>query len=397
MCILQKLSRFLLIILLFNLSGCSSDEENDPIEYEYIIFSEFISSSSGDLTRSLAKLNGLVESNELFDHDFQTHRIEYKTEFLGEEIVASGLLSIPNFGPHPFISLQHGTIAADAAAPSNNPEDNFVFSAIAAAGYITLVPDFIGFGSSVDEVHPYYYEEHIATPIVDMVRAAKEYLDVMGITYKDELFLAGYSEGGYATMVTHKLIESEFSNEFNLIASAPASGGYDIKHFQEYFFTLETYPQPYCMAFVGLAYETVLGTDLISEIFNEPYASNIPSLFDGSNSSSVINAALTTNVSEFLTADFLNDFETDPKFSAIKSAFIANSPVDWIPQAPMYMYHGTADITVPFENSVVTFDKLIAAGASPSTLTFISLEGKTHATGAVPYFDDFLVKFDALK
>lgn len=397
--IFLKISKYPVIILLSVLVSCSSDDTEGPGSVRnYLVSSEFVSTSFGSQTASLAALAGLVNASSLFVNDFQTYKIEYKTDYLGEEIVASGLISFPSDGrSYPFISMQHGTIAADAGAPSTNPSDNVVFSAIASAGYITIVPDFIGFGSSVDKVHPYYFEEHIAMPIIDMIRAAKEFLDEKDIPHDNDLFLAGYSEGGYATMVTHKLIESDFSNEFNLIASAPAAGGYDIKDFQEYFFSLETYHQPFYMAFVGLSYETVLGTSLIPEIFNEPYASQIPDLFDGSNSGSEINAELTTNLSDLLTANFLNNFETDPKFAEVKNAFIANSPVNWIPKAPIYMYHGTADITVPFDNSVVTYDKLIAGGASPSLVTFTSLEGKTHATGAIPYFDDFLVKFDAMK
>lgn len=397
--LLKALIKFWVVFLVFIAVSCGSDNNEEPvIQNEYLVSSSKVSAFSAGQVALFTSQFGLSDVNDLLVNGFETYKIEYSTEFLGQSIIASGLINIPiGDGVFPIVSLQHGTIAANADAPSVNPTENLLFSAVASAGYIAVVPDFIGFGSSADIVHPYYYEPHIAEPIVDMLRATKEFLVENEIQYDDKLFLGGYSEGGYATMVTHKLIENSFDNEFNLIASAPASGGYDIKHMQEYFFSLETYHNPFYLAFVGLSYETVLGTNIIPLIFQEPYASNIPTLFDGSKSGSEINALLTDNVSDLLTEDFLTNFDTDAKYSEIKTKFIENSPLNWVPKASMYMYHGTSDITVPYSNSEASYDKLIVAGASKDIVQFIPIEGANHSTGALPYFIDVLRKFEALK
>ena len=61
------------------------------------------------------------------------------------------------------------------------------------------------------------------------------------------------------------------------------------------------------------------------------------------------------------------------------------------------MYHGTNDIAVPYNNSVSTFNNLIESGASTSTLSLNTLQGKDHASGSLPYMIDIFDKFEDLK
>ena len=44
------------------------------------------------------------------------------------------------------------------------------------------------------------------------------------MTTTDELFLLGYSEGGYATMALHRELQQFHSDEFTVTASAPMAG-----------------------------------------------------------------------------------------------------------------------------------------------------------------------------
>jgi predicted peptidase len=92
----------------------------------------------------------------------------------------------------------------------------------------------------------------------------------------------------------------------------------------------------------------------------------------------------------------LANIDTDTRYKYITDAFTENSLVDWIPKKPLHMYHGDVDITVPYNNSVVSYDKLIANGASKSIVTFTTVPG-THYTGVVPYLEDFIPKMLSLK
>ena len=70
---------------------------------------------------------------------------------------------------------------------------------------------------------------------------------------------------------------------------------------------------------------------------------------------------------------------------------------NWVPQTTMIMYHGTADITVPYQNSVDTYNTMIQLGASQNVLSFVPLQDATHNSGVYPYIINVLEKFNDLK
>jgi fermentation-respiration switch protein FrsA (DUF1100 family) len=153
------------------------------------------------------------------------------------------------------------------------------------------------------------------------------------------------------------------------------------------------------MAYVALSYQSYYDWDdqSLSDFFNEPYATNIPSLFNGTNGAGTINAQLTDNITELIQEDLISNIDTDPQYAYLVNAFEENSLTDWTPTIPMYMYHGDADTTVPYENSVSTYNQLLDNGASASVVTFTTLPGADHGSGVVPYIEDFIGKLLALR
>ena len=108
--------------------------------------------------------------------------------------------------------------------------------------------------------------------------------------YNGDVFLSGYSEGGFATMAAHHNIEKNNYSNLNIVASAPAAGGYDITGMLNYLLSLETYHVPYYIAYVAIGYKTSYDWDIsLNTIFNEPYASKIPEYYNGKFSGSQIN------------------------------------------------------------------------------------------------------------
>jgi len=70
---------------------------------------------------------------------------------------------------------------------------------------------------------------------------------------------------------------------------------------------------------------------------------------------------------------------------------------NWAPQTKMIMYHGTADITVPYQNSVDTYNNMLQLGASQNILSLVPLEDATHDSGIYPYIAQVIDTFDGLK
>ena len=344
--------------------------------------------------------------NSLFDditkyinYGVSLYIITYNTTYKGENIKASGLVAFPETTNNvPILNFNHGTTSLHRDAPTEDLFQYIFFSNAASAGYIFVIPDYLGFGVSDDILHPYYRSDITGLTIVDMLRATKELAEIEGYNFNGDVFLSGYSEGGFATMSAHKTLEENNFQGLNLVASAPAAGGYDMTGMLNYFLSLETYHQPYYLAYVAFSYKTSYDWGLqLSDIFNEPYASLIPQYFNGQHSGGEINSVLSYSVNLLLNENFRNNFYTDPSLNVVVEAFEENSFNQWVPKTKMFMYHGTADITVPYQNSVDTYNNFITNGVNSSLVEFIPLESQTHSTGAIPYILDIFDKFENLK
>ena len=398
-----KFRRLLLpffILGLLVIQGCQDNNKVQPTPNTVLVSYQKVLSHSAAELKSSFLTTGLTS---LLIDDVSVYSITYKTLYRGQELTASGLVVLPKSDiPVGMMSFQHGTIASYAEAPSTIPlgsTEMTLYAGMGSLGLIAVIPDYIGFGSTSNFIHPYYIEEATASAVVDMLRAAKELSVTLNTPFNGKLFLAGYSQGGYATMAAHKLIEQNGLTDFTLVASFPAAGGYDVKAMQEYFFGLTTYAEPFYLADVAVAYKSYYlnWTNGLSDFFNEPYATNIPGLLDGTKSSSEIDAGLTTSISALIKADLRTNIDTDPKYKYITDAFRINSLTDWKPAVRMYMYHGDADITVPYNNSVVTLQKLIANGAPTSIVTLTTIPGANHSTGVLPYLQSFIPIMVSLK
>jgi pimeloyl-ACP methyl ester carboxylesterase len=383
--------------------SCSNEETTPGGQDEKILVdATLVFSTSAAQVKALTQLAGLnIDVNE-FKHAVDVYKVSYKTEYKAGTVTASGLIAFPKTSDElPMISFQHGTITRDADAPSNstlsNPESLLYACALSSSGFIATLPDYLGFGASSTLIHPYFVESLTASAVVDLLYAASELAETKNIKFNSRLFLAGYSEGGYATMATHKAIEETKPEGFDLIASFPGAGAYDLSAMQEHLLGLQTYDDPYYLAYIALAYQEAYDLpQLLTDFFQEPYASRIPSLFDHQKSPGEINAQLTTTIPDLVTADLSAHIATDPAYAYLKDAFMSNTLTEWAPQKPMFMYHGQSDTTVPFENSVSTYNALLANGASEETVKLIPLPG-THSSAVAPYITDFIARLWTLK
>ena len=398
----EKFKYFILLIamvgLLF-LQSCSDDEPEPPVEPITLVTYDEVFSRTKEEIEILIGIAGVEELGQFMEYDITVYTVTYKTKYLEEEIIASGLIVFPDFtGEIPMLSFQHGTITRHLDAPTSDLNFYGILSSFSSAGYIFCIPDLLGFGSSTDILHPYYHYESTADPVIDILKAAKELSDVLNYKFDGNVFLAGYSEGGYATMASHKMMEETSPTGLNLVASAPASGGYHIKGMQEYFFSQENYHQPYYLGYVAMSYRQVYeASSILTDIFKEPYSTEMPDLFDGSLTGGQINENLTNVMVDLLQPDILNNIDTDPKYKYLNDAFAINSLHEFVPKKQMTMYHGTADITVPFQNSLYTYNSMIQEGASPDILSLIPLQDDTHESGVFPYIIHVIETFDALK
>lgn len=326
------------------------------------------------------------------------YKIVYKTKNTdGTEIQASGALIVPvktGTTAMSMVSYQHGTIFDDKQAPSYFSADGegTIASVLATinTGYIVVAPDYIGYGASKSLPHTYEHREGLASASLDMLRAAKEVITKEKINWNNNLFIAGYSEGGFATMSLQKKIEEETGSEFNLKASSCGAGAYNKTLSFKTLVSTPSSGNPQHNAsyiWVLLTYDRIYKLNRpMTDYFAAAYATQIQK--DQQNA--IISGSLTTILS-----DKVKKGVTDGTDTALLNAVKDNDVFDWKPKTPTQLYHGTADTYVPYFNSQTAFDAMKKRGTT--TVELIPIQGGDHGTSIQNYLLGTLSFFSGIK
>ena len=88
----------------------------------------------------------------------------------------------------------------------------------------------------------------------------------------------------------------------------------------------------------------------------------LPELFNGNHSGGYINSHLPSIPIQMMTDEMVYDFTNNPDFP-FRLALQENDLYDWIPQSTMYLFHGIIDESVPYQNSVVAYNKFVQNGS----------------------------------
>lgn len=378
-------------LMVFIIACSDNDSNSEPqittYDSSYISSTRVLTRSASDI-RSFINIGNIDIDQDKMIYNVSINRMVYETTHKGQTIEASSLVILPiaedtlEVG---LLSFQHGTIFSDEEAPTNvSISDAFavLYAAAATPGLIVVVPDYIGYGESNEFVHPYLIAEPTATAVIDNIRAGRELAELSGIKFNGALFLAGYSQGGYATMATHKAIEEMDSFEdYQLVSSYPAAGGYGAGGSTS--ISMEAIFTPHFHSYQIYSYIEYYGLSLgLGDFINEPYAGQLPSLFDGSFSSTQIVPLLNDTASIYFTSEYL---AADPKFSEFSDRELENGLIDWTPKARILMFHSNQDEVVAAETSQLTYDAFISSGATDVEL--VTVDGGTHIEGVIPYVE----------
>jgi pimeloyl-ACP methyl ester carboxylesterase len=269
----------------------------------------------------------------------------------------------------------------------------------ASLGYIAALPDYVGYGDSSSTFHPYQHASTLASATVDMVRAARKFLSLpaVSVTLNGQLFLTGYSEGGYATLATQKLMES-LPTEFTITASEPGAGSYDMTNTAITTMNESVLAEPANVAFSVKAYDTIYGLNRIASIFQTPYVDVVNTYFDGSHDIHTISMKLTSVPASLFNTQFLTDFRGSGE-TAVKAVIAENDIYNWAPKSPTRLFHGVDDEIVPYANATTALDTMTANGATDVSLQQCDAGNgvpTTHGNCKLPYLRDVVSYFGSL-
>ncbi|BCS52540.1 lipase family protein [Geobacter sp. SVR] len=299
----------------------------------------------------------------------------------------------------PLLMFQHGSETFRQFSPSqflahlDRPTDYpevMVAAAIATNGYAVAMADYEGMGDNTDP-QPYVVGTALAVQVIDMLKASRDIMagSDSSSTWNSQLFLLGYSEGGYVTMTTTRELQQNHAGEFTVTASAPLAGPYDLSGVMRGVILADTpYKNPFFLPFVltGYTYAYAGRTALFSppQSMKPPFDTTLPPLFTGTTTSDVINEAMGMSYNpvhlivpkSILTQQFIDQLSNTA--STVVGILAENDAYrGWAPNTPMRLIHHPDDELVPFANSQVAFNAFSTAGAKK----FVSLVPETVAIG----------------
>ena len=332
-------------------------------------------------------------------YDVALYRVGYQTlDPFGRLTPASGIVGVPLGVPGgvPLLSVQHGTITSRADAPSVDPAEtgaDLALYLMGASGYLTMVPDYLGFGDS-SGLHPFVQAKTLAWAVIDLIRATRSSAVAHNYPLNGQLFLIGYSEGGYATMAAQREIERYHSRGLTITASAPMAGPYDLSGTMlELALSTDPVPSPLYFPYVLLAYNGIYGfDDDVRNLLAPAYADTIVTLFDGEQDASTINAALPSTPRDLYDPELLAVLDSGA-YHPLRAALENNDVYRWVPVSPTRLYHCLGDDQVPYANATVAHDYFTAAGADVELVTLLFGD---HTQCAVPALLAGKAWFDSL-
>lgn len=394
--------------LAFFIAGCTFPEREIPPEEGEQLFSyEELTGSdidagflAGVMTAFSPEDFGDQRIQRLMRYPVRVYRVIFKTTYKGVIRRASGAVVIPRVdGPLSVISYQHGAMLADQTVPSRfrdvfsmDPEMGLM-QVMGTTGFITAGADYLGYGESGELQHPFQHAGSLAQCCMDLLRAVRELCTRLKVKYKNEYWLMGYSEGGFATLALQREMETKFSGEFPLKGVSAGAGAYDLAGTASWMMMRREVRSPtnVCLLLTGYNEAYGWGRDL-AEIFREPYLSRIrDGLLGGNYTIREAEALLSPFLEELLTGSFIRAYRGEGE-TGYKNAFAENSlHMGWLPGAPLRLFHGTADMTVPDFNTERAWLNFIEQGAK--AVHYIPLQGRDHGTGIFPWVKDTLLWF----
>jgi len=165
------------------------------------------------LTQELKEFSDFPVSYPPAKYGVKLYRINYPSVIPEQEnrpTVASGLLAVPEREARemPVISYQHGSVFPKNEVPSHpdeSMETRLMLAQFAGQGYLVVAADYFGKGES-QEKDSYLVKASTQQACLDHLKACQAVSTHLKLTW-GPLFLSGWSQGGWATLVFLKKLE----------------------------------------------------------------------------------------------------------------------------------------------------------------------------------------------
>lgn len=300
------------------------------------------------------------------------YKIVYMTnDKNGQMIKASGLIAVPRKPagqPSPILAYQHATIKQDAEAPSNHATADELVVILASLGYIAQATDYVGYGASLGAEHPYLLSKPSASAVLDFLEASRRWRLMQQLADNKQLFFGGYSEGAYATMATLKELSTKPNPHFAPTLSVLGAGPYKVSLTLDLFITEIAKRNAYLGILLNPGFMSQL-----SDTDRKNVRAALLNTFIGTSSDVTFSGA-------FLDHYFSNDTQ---------SVQLLSDVTDWTPSAPLVLFHGKDDVTVPYANTLSALSSF--SGKSSASAPIKSIDCQVSPADHIACVPEFIM------
>ncbi|MGO9514508.1 MAG: alpha/beta hydrolase family protein [Steroidobacteraceae bacterium] len=266
----------------------------------------------------------------------------------GETTESSGALMVPTgaapacSGPRPIVEYAHGTQTDQAfniADPTNpsNTEGQLIAAMFAAQGYIVVAPNYAGYDISTLGYHPFVNAVQQSGEMMDILAAARAALPntfASATSDNGQLFITGYSEGGFVAMATLRALEAAGAK---VTAAAPMSGPYALEAFGDavFFGSVNLYSTVFAPLLANSyqhAYSNIGSTT--NPIFSSTYPGAETLLPSDTPIDTIFAEGLLPETALFDKTTPVVDIPGDPVLSAELTALLGVPPTPALPLSP---------------------------------------------------------------
>jgi pimeloyl-ACP methyl ester carboxylesterase len=328
-----------------------------------------------------------------FEYGFDSYKVTYCTDdavMPGESVArtttVTGMVSVPRkSGPLPTVAYVHGTSVSFYDAPSNpntfgdlsdrgesfeGPPSTAVF---AGNGFIYIAPDYLGLGDSTVPRHRYFHAATEASSAIDLMAAARNVLADLRARQNGKLFVFGFSQGGHSALALQRELERM---RVKVDGTAVVGAVFDVEQwFLGSLAREDSIAQALYVSYLLLAYDDVYDVyESIDDVFRRRYAGIVENLFDMRHYFDDVMFALPPPARDLIKLSYYARVTTN-RDDPMRIRLRENAVDRWRPEAPVLAFHSPVDEEVPYDDALVSAERLQRRGA---TIAVRTLPGFDH-------------------
>jgi predicted esterase len=393
---LKLLYSVIFLYFLIFIVSCSNDNNVSPTSVEQagnIISCDKIE----EINQSQITLISLFSGIDIVPvFEVEVYNIKYYSIGRDNKIIqCSGIICVPKtpIRMRGIVSYQHPSILSNKDIPSDRTSiEHYVPLFTATNGYIATSNDYIGYGSSIDEIHPYHIYSYNSDDWYYFIKASQDMISNRNYNIENDLWIVGYSQGGYNAVAAMKKMESSINNTLNLKAVFDGDGALELSTLMHDIYVADNdnyVAIDYGFMFIQ-AYNEYYNMKLnYSDIFTEKYKNIIEALFyEAKHSNKNISNDMPKTMRELYTENFINSMKdgSHPIYNKLLSNNLTN---DFTPSHKLYMYHSKNDDAIPYSSAYSVYNKFKAVSGN---VEFVDSEAGLNHTNTFLEFHKFVLK-----